>query len=91
MGPGKVGDVVTNSDLGRPLDPIPVRVSPIGFFLASLLWDILDTLPKQRSLDLSIRRSGSIFMALQISQLPTLSRSVTPRTLRKNPISVACT
>jgi len=46
-----------------------------------------------RSCDLSIRGNGSTFRALRISQLGTLSRSVTatPWTLRKNLISAACT
>jgi len=42
------------------------------------------------SWDLSMRRSGSTFRALRISQLRLLSGSVTPWTLRKNPISAAC-
>jgi len=41
--------------------------------------------------DLSIRRSGSPFRALRISPLRTLSRSITPWTLHKDPISAACT
>ena len=40
--------------------------------------------------DLSIRRSGVIFRALRMSNLCSLSRRVTPWTLRKNPISAAC-
>jgi len=46
------------------------------------LWGILDTWPNQRSCDLSIQRSGSTFRALQLSQLRTLSRSVTPGVYR---------
>ena len=57
--------------------------------LASLSWGILDKWPNQYICTPSIRRSGSTFKALRISQLRTLSRSVTPGTLRKNPISAA--
>ena len=54
--------------------------------LVILSWDILDTWPNQRSWDLSIRRSGSKFRALRISQLRSLSQSVfTSCTLRKIP------
>jgi len=51
--------------------------------LSDLYWNILVTWPNHRSWDICIRRSGSTFWALRISQLRSLSRSVTPRTLRK--------
>jgi len=50
-------------------------------YLANLLWNFLDTWPKQRNWDLSILRSGSTFRVLRISQLLTLSPSVTLWTL----------
>ena len=61
--------------------------------LASRLWGILATWPNQRGWDLSIRRNGWTFrtQAQRISHLRTLSRSFTPWTLRKSPISAACT
>jgi len=60
--------------------------------LAKILWNILDTWPNYLCCDLSIRmRSGSTFTALPISQTSTLSRIVTPRTFRKDPISAVCT
>jgi len=88
-GTNKVGDVVTTSDLGRPLGRFPVGLAR-KTCLASISWGILDTWPNQRSWDLSIRRSGSTFRALRFSQLRTLSRSVTPLALHKNPIAAAC-
>ena len=42
------------------------------------------------SWDLSIRRSGLTSRALRISDLFSLSQSVTTRTLRKYPISAVC-
>ena len=55
-------------------------------------WDIIVTRWKHRHWDLSIRkRNWSIFRVLGNSELRTLSRSVTPWTLRKNPICAACT
>ena len=45
----------------------------------------------QSSWNLSIWRSGSTFRAVRISRLRSLSRSVTPWTLRKSSISAACT
>jgi len=59
--------------------------------LPDRFWDILDTWPNQCSWGLSIRRSSSIFRALRISQLRTLSQIVKPWTLRKFAISAACT
>ena len=53
--------------------------------LAELCWCIVVTWPNQRSSDLSIRRNGSTFWALRISQLCTFSRSVTPWTPTGNP------
>ena len=58
--------------------------------LASLSWDILDTLPGKRYWELSIRRNGSTFRALWISQLRTLLHNDNPSTIRKNPISASC-
>ena len=52
---------------------------------------ILVTWPHHRSWDLWIRKSGLTFKVLRIALLPTLSRSVTPWSLRKNPIFAACT
>ena len=73
--------------LGRPLGLFPAGL-PTSTCLANLSWDFLDTWPRQRiycSWDFSIRRSGSTFRTLRISQLRTLSRSVTPWTHRKIP------
>jgi len=59
----------------------PLGCSPVGFANRSCLTSpscgILDAWPNYRGCDLSIRRSGSTFKALRISQLCTLSRSVT--------------
>jgi len=49
----------------------------------------LVTWSNHRSGDL--RRNGSVFTALRISQLRTLPRCATPSALRKNAISAACT
>ena len=58
--------------------------------LRRLSWGILDTYLNQRW-DLTIRwRNGSTFSVLRISQLRTFSRSVTPWTLCKDPMSAAC-
>jgi len=59
--------------------------------LANLYWGIQDTWPNQPCWDFSIRRNGSTFVVLRIWQLRTLSRSVAPWTLRKNPVSAAWT
>jgi len=71
---------------------------PLGHFSASrtciadLSWNILITLPSHGNWDLSLRRGCSTFKVLRVSQLRTLSRSITPPwTLRKNPISAAVT
>ena len=65
----------------------PVGCSPVGVVsrtcLANSSWDILNTRPKQNSWDRSAERKGSTFRELRISQLRTLSQSVT--TLRKSP------
>jgi len=76
--------------LCRPLGSFPMSVASMTC-LANLWWDILVTWPDQRSWDLSIRKTGLTFRALWISQLRDLSRSVTPWTLRRNPVSAACT
>jgi len=76
--------------LGRPLDRFPVSLASRAC-LANLSWGILDTWLNQRNSDLSIRRNGSTFRALRISQVCTLLPSVTPSTLCKFPISSACT
>jgi len=65
--------------LGRPLGRFAVGLASKAC-LASLLYGVLDTWPNKRSCDILIRTSGSTFSALQISQLRTLSRSVTPGT-----------
>jgi len=88
-GPSKVGYVVTPLGPWTSSGPLSRAYShqdlPLQF-----LWDILDILPNERSWDLLIWSiSVSTFRALRISQLRTLSRGITPRTLRKNPISAA--
>jgi len=58
----------------------PSRGFLVKWFYERASWDILDTWPKRRNCVLSISGSGSTFRiirALQISQLQTLSRSVT--------------
>jgi len=57
--------------LGRPLGRFPVNLASRICFTC-LSWGILDTWPNSRSCDLSIRRSGSTFRALQVEQLRTL-------------------
>jgi len=59
--------------------------------LANLSWNILVTWPNQRNWDLSIRRRGSAFKVLRISQLRTMLRNITPWTLLKNRIFAICT
>jgi len=65
--------------------PLSRRLGHSRTWLANLSWDILVIWPNYRSTsrDLFIRIKGTIFRVLQISQLCTLSRSVTLRTLRK--------
>ena len=90
-GPGKVGDVVRpHLVLGRPQGRFSVGVAS-RTCLANLSCGILGTWPNQRSWDLSIRKSaGLTARALRISDLRCLSRSVTPRILRKYPTSAVC-
>jgi len=67
---------------GRPLGRFPVgEASRIP--LADLSWDILLTWGNHRIYDLTIQRSHDLkFRLLQISQLCTLSQSVTCREMR---------
>jgi len=74
--------------LGQPLGRFPVGIVTSSC-LAKRSWYILFTRPNFSSWDFSIRRSGSTFQALLISQLRTLSQSITP--LRINPTFAACT
>jgi len=72
--------------------PIPLACVASRTCLDNLSCGILRTrLPNQRNCDIAVRRRGLTFKALRISQLRTLSRSVAPQTLRKNPIYAACT
>ena len=76
--------------LAQSLGRFPVGVVSRSC-LANLLWDVLVTWPKQRSWDLSIRRSDSTVRAVRMLQLRPWSRSVTLWIFRKNPICVVCT
>jgi len=66
---------ITNEQNGEKEDEIKLDTWP-----NQQSCDILDTWPNQKSCYLSIRRSGSAFRALRISQRRSLSRSVTPVT-----------
>jgi len=63
--------------LGRHLGHFPVTLAS-RTCLTNILWGILDTWTNQCGWVLSIRRSVSTFRALRISQLHSLSWSVTP-------------
>ena len=88
LGPHKVEDVVTapGSWTSRLMSH---RCSQQDLPRISFLADS-GNMARPRSWDLSNRKSGVTFRALRISNLCILSRSVTPWTLRTNPISAAC-
>jgi len=87
-GPSKVGDVVT---LPGPWTSrlLSHRCSQQDLSRKSFLGDS-GNMAEPLRWDLSNRKSGMTFRALRISNLCILPRSVTPWTLRKNPISAAC-
>ena len=67
-------------------------LKPSSTRLAKLSCGILVTCTNHLSWDVSVRKiSESTFKALRILQLRTLSRNVTPWTLRKKLFSAACT
>ena len=72
--------------LGRSWGYVSVGVARRSFFI-NFLSNIMNTWPNQCSWDLSIRsRSDSTFKALRVSQLRSLSWSVTALIVWKNPI-----
>ena len=68
--------------LDQPLGPVPVGVFRRNC-LVNISWSIVITWTNHCGWDLRIRRSGSTFRALRISQLLTSSCSVTQWTLLK--------
>jgi len=81
MGSSKVGDVTTPSGLvvGRFLGHFPLDEASRTISLANISCGILVTWLNNRSWNLSIwRKRGSTLRNLRMSQLRTLSRSVTP-------------
>ena len=85
----QVVDVITSSGpLSAPVRRFPEDVAN-KTRLSDVSWGILVTRPVP-IWDLSIRRSGSTFRFLRISQLRNLLRSVKSWTLCKNTISAAC-
>ena len=88
-GPSKVGDVVTRHLVLEPLDCFPADAAS-RTCLVNLSWAILETWSNHPAWIFRIRKFGVTFRTLRISNLCFLSRSVIPWTLRKNPISAAC-
>jgi len=86
----KVEDVVTPPSPWSTSGPLSRGFSQQDLLQQSFLGHS-GHVAKPTFMDLSIQRSGSTFRALQISQQRTLSRSVIPWTLRKNPITAAFT